>query len=70
LRSDRRPGIGPLRRAQLIADLKLTPEERVLEAERTARASMSRARPSALRVIGFDRYEDYLDWKEREEIGE
>lgn len=64
----RRPGLGALRRAQLIAFLRLTPEERVLAAEETARVTFLRARPRKQRVIGFERYEDYLDWKEREEI--
>jgi hypothetical protein len=65
----RRPGIGALRRAQLKADLRLTPEERVRAAEETARVSLGKERPRAQRVIGFDRYEDYLDWKRFEEIG-
>jgi predicted transcriptional regulator len=62
-------GIGALRRAQLLADLRLTPEERVLAAERTARVGTVRERPRGQRVIGFDRYEDYLAWKRLEEIG-
>jgi len=64
----RRPGIGALRRAQLVADLRLTPEARVRAAEETARVSLVRERPRAQRVIGFDRYEDYLAWKRFEEI--
>lgn len=63
-------GLGAQRLAQLRADLGLTPEARVREAERTARA----ARPSGLatyghvtRVVGFERYEDYLDYKRRED---
>ena len=63
------PGIGALRRAQLIADLRLSPEQRVLAAERTARAGKVRKRPRGQRVIGFDRYEDYLAYKRLEEIG-
>jgi hypothetical protein len=63
-----RPGIGPSRLAQLEADLALTPEERVLDAERTARAVPDRPRPSVSRLLVFDRYEDYLDWKRREEF--
>lgn len=62
------PGIGALRRAQLVADLRLTPEQRVLAAERTARATPARKRPRGQRVIGFDRYEDYLEWKYGEDI--
>ena len=64
----RRPGIGALRRAQLTADLRLSPEARVRAAEETARVGLARARPRAQRVIGFDRYEDYLAWKRLEEI--
>jgi hypothetical protein len=61
-------GLGPSRLTQLEADLALSPEERVREAERTAREA-ELARPggrSARRVLQFDRYEDYLDWKNRE----
>jgi hypothetical protein len=64
-----RPGIGGLRRAQLAADLRLTPEGRVRAAEETARLAGGRGRLRAERVIGFDRYEDYLAWKRLEEIG-
>jgi hypothetical protein len=63
-----RPGLGPSRLAQLEADLALTPEERVLDAERTAHAVPDRPRPSVSRLLVFDRYEDYLDWKRREDI--
>lgn len=62
-----RPGLGALRHAQLVADLRLSPEERVRAAELTARAAPSSdaktGTPRAARVIGFDRYEDYLAWK-------
>lgn len=63
-------GLGAQRLAQLRADLRLTPEARVKEAERTLRA----ARPKGAtpygritRVIGFERYEDYLEYKRRED---
>jgi hypothetical protein len=62
------PGLGPSRLAQLQADLALTPEERVRDAERTARAVPARAPHAASRLIQFERYEDYLDWKRREDI--
>lgn len=56
-------GLGPYRQAQLEADLALTPEERVREAERTARVSELAAPAwNRHRVIVFDRFEDYLDW--------
>lgn len=65
----REPGLGPSRRAQLLADLQLTPEARVRSAEDTARVSLLRRPPANKRVIAFDRYEDYLEWKRFEETG-
>jgi hypothetical protein len=62
-------GLGQSRRAQLLADLQLTPEARVRAAEDTARVSHLRRQPANKRVIAFDRYEDYLDWKRFEEAG-
>ena len=59
------PGLGPYRLAQLEADLRLTPSERVRAAEKTARAVPRGAHGRVLRVVAFDRYEDYLDWKQR-----
>ena len=61
------PGLGPYRLAQLEADLALTPEQRVREAERTARATPRRAR-SGHRLLLFDRYEDYLEWKRNQGV--
>ncbi|HEY6208303.1 MAG TPA: ribbon-helix-helix protein, CopG family [Gemmatimonadales bacterium] len=63
------PGLGPYRLAQLEADLALTPEQRVREAERTARATPRRAR-SGHRLLLFDRYEDYLEWKRSQALTE
>ena len=63
------PGLGALRLAQLAADLRLTPEQRVRAAEETARVAAARRRLRAHRAIGFDRLEDYLAWKRVEEIG-
>jgi hypothetical protein len=60
-------GLGASRHAQLEADLALTPEQRVRESERTAlEAALVRDVPVSRRVLQFDRYEDYLDWKNRE----
>jgi Ribbon-helix-helix protein, copG family len=62
------PGLGPQRLAQLEADLRLTPEQRVRAAEETARlgeAVRGAGRPSA-RVLSFASYEQYLDWQRRE----
>jgi hypothetical protein len=56
-------GIGPSRLAQLEADLRLTPAQRVRATEQTARATRRRRRGSAQRVIAFERYEDYVEWK-------
>lgn len=61
-------GLGYSRRQQLVADLALTPEQRVLAAEETARATASRA-PSVQRVIAFDRFEDYLAYKNLSRVG-
>jgi hypothetical protein len=63
------PGLGPLRLAQLAADLRLTPEQRVLAAEETARATIARGTVRAQRAIGFGNLNDYLDWKRLEELG-
>ena len=61
-----RLGPGEYRLAQLEADLRLTPEERVREAESTARLSELGGRESGRqRLLVFDRYEDYLAWERR-----
>jgi len=53
----------------LEADLDLSPEERVKEAERTSRVSELRTpKPAVARVLAFDRYEDYLEWRRREDL--
>ena len=65
-----RPGLGPQRAQQLAADLELTPEQRVLEAELTAR--LARVREDRGRrsfIVTFERYDDYLHWKAREAAG-
>lgn len=65
----RSPGLGPSRRAQLAADLQLTPEARVKEAEHTARvAELRRPRGRVDRVLTFDRYQDYLVWDRWENV--
>ena len=65
------PGLGPLRLAQLEADLRLTPERRVRAADANARlgervrdARWAGRRPN--RVLSFDRYEDYVNWKAKD----
>src|SRR5437016_2964002 len=62
-------GLGPSRLVQLAADMALTPEQRVREAEATARAVPRHQRGRIQRVISFERFEDYLDWKAREAAG-
>ncbi len=50
--------------SRLESDLALTPERRVKVAEALARTVPSgAARPRFRRVLQFDSYEDYLDWK-------
>ncbi len=62
-------GLGTYRRAQLEADLALTPTERVREAEQTARVTELAARGRrGDRVLTFDHYEDYLEWKRRDDL--
>jgi hypothetical protein len=60
-----KPGLGEQRQAQLRADLALTPEQRVIQAERTTTAvPASDQRWSG--ILTFHRFEDYLAWKRRE----
>ena len=57
------PGLDPQRRAQLEADLALTPEERIREAEATAKLGEKDIRPwRSNRLLVFDSYEDDLAW--------
>lgn len=63
------PGLGEYRLQQLEADLALTPEQRVREAERTAReVELARGATPGRGVRFFDHYEDYLAWKRREAL--
>lgn len=55
------------RRHQLASDLRLSLEQRVIEAERTARETPTRS-PSRL-FVSFDRFEDYFEWKRLEATG-
>ena len=53
--------------SRLRSDLALTPEQRVHLGEELAGITASaRPRPRFHRVIQFDTYEDYLDWKRYE----
>ncbi len=60
-------GLGPYRLNQLQADLDLTPTERVFQAENAGRVrSLREGKSYGNRIITFDRFEDYLDWCEKE----
>lgn len=65
----RAPGLSPSRLAQLRRDMSLTPEQRVREAEATLRLDRLREVNVPRRVIAFDRYEDYLDYKWKASTG-
>ena len=58
-------GLGASRLAQLIQDLALTPEARAIAADETLQLTefLSPARPST--SVAFERYEEFLDWKQR-----
>lgn len=60
------PRLDESRRTQLEADLALTPTERVIAAERTAREVPTRRYGSLF--VTFDRFEDYLEWKRQEAL--
>ncbi len=61
--------LGEQRLAQLDADLRLTPEQRVREAQRTVELALRLHRPPrAHQVIAFDTYEEYLNWKEKDTL--
>lgn len=60
------PRLDPSRRATLKADLALSPTQRVLAAERTAREVPPRQLGTLF--VSFDRFEDYLEWKRRDAV--
>ncbi len=59
--------LDPYRRRLLADDVRLSPEDRVLAAERTAREVP--ARSFGRLFVSFDRPEDYLEWKNLEAAG-
>jgi len=62
-----RPGLDEQRLAQLESDMKLTPEQRVREAQSTVELAYRLHRPPrAAQVLSFETYEDFLDWRERD----
>jgi hypothetical protein len=61
-------GLDSSRLAQLRADLRLTPEERVKEADRTL-SEYTSAHPSAGKpLIAFDSFEEYFEWDRKERL--
>ena len=62
-------GLSPSRLEQLHRDLALTPEERVLAAEATLRIDRLRRPNVPHRVLSFESYEEYLDYKFRVSTG-
>lgn len=62
-------GLSPSRLEQLRRDLALTPEQRVRAAEDTLRLDRQREPADARRVVFFERYEDYLDYKFKTSAG-
>ena len=63
------PGLSPSRLAQLQKDLLLTPEERVLAAQATLNLDRLRRDNVPGRVIGFDTYDAFLDYKWKQSAG-
>ncbi len=59
--------LDPSRRRLLADDVRLSPEDRVLAAERTAREVPARSFGRVF--VSFDRPEDYLEWKNLEAAG-
>ena len=57
-------GLGDSRHAQLVRDMALTPDERVRAAEETLRLTDRTHGPPRDQILAFDRYEDFLDWKD------
>lgn len=62
--------VAAARRLHLLADLRLSPAERLHQAHdiaRLARTVQRRGRRS--QVIGFESYEDYYEWKKAHRVG-
>lgn len=63
-------GLGPYRTAQLQKDFEMTTDARVLAAQETLEVTkLLHKRPGSERVIAFDRYDEFLDWKRRRDAG-
>ena len=62
------PGLGPYRQAQVEADLSLSPEQRVKEAQQTAKVRTYDHRARHDQFLTFDSYEAYVDWKRKQDV--
>jgi len=61
--------VAGLDHAQLESDLRLTPEQRVHAVEESVRMALRLHKPPKVqRLMAFDSYDDYLDWKRREVV--
>lgn len=62
-----RPGLDEQRLAQLESDLRLTPEQRVREAQDAVELAFRlHPPPRAAQILAFESYEDFLDWREKD----
>ncbi len=62
--------VAEARRRHLVAELALSPGERLRRAEELGRlAREAQRRPTRHQVIGFDTYEDYYEWKKTRLVG-
>jgi hypothetical protein len=66
--AERTAGLDPSRLAQLRADLGLSPEQRVKEAERTLREYEATHENAGNPLIVFDSFEEYFVWDRRESL--
>lgn len=62
------PGLGEQRLNQLKADMALTTERRVRAAEETVRIDQVRRGSKREVIIGFEKYADYLSWKDKQRV--
>jgi len=62
--------VADARRRHLVAELRLTPAERLRRAEGLGRLARTHQRRSQrVQIIGFDTYEDYYEWKKARRVG-
>ena len=63
-----RTGLGLSRQLQLESDLKLSAEQRVKEAQRTALAVPQGVRRARDQILTFDSYRHYVEWKRTQDV--